>query len=35
MHRALHLAGRVMRFESDSILAREFAELEAGLARGQ
>jgi hypothetical protein len=24
-----------MRFESDSILAREFAELEAGLARGQ
>jgi hypothetical protein len=33
--RALDLAGRVMRFESDSILAREFAEMEAGLAGTQ
>jgi hypothetical protein len=29
------LAGRVMRFESGSILAREFDELEAGLAASQ
>jgi hypothetical protein len=33
--RALDLAGRVMRFESGSILAREFAEMEAGLAGTQ
>ena len=33
--RALDLAGRVMRFESGSILAREFDELEAGLAASQ
>jgi tetratricopeptide (TPR) repeat protein len=33
--RALDLAGRVMKFESDSILAREFAEMEAGLAGTQ
>ena len=33
--RALDLAGRVMRFESDSILAREFAEMKAGLAGTQ
>jgi len=33
--RALDLAGRVMRFESGSILAREFAELEAKLAGAQ
>ena len=33
--RALDLAGRVMRFESGSILAREFAELEAKLAGSQ
>jgi hypothetical protein len=33
--RALDLAGRVMRFESGSILAREFDELEAGLTASQ
>jgi hypothetical protein len=33
--RALDLAGRVMRFESDSILAREFAEMKAGLTGAQ
>jgi|GEM_PF-5254082 hypothetical protein len=33
--RALDLAGRAMRCEPDSILAREFVELEAGLAGGQ
>jgi len=33
--RALDLAGRVMRFEPGSILAREFDELEAGLAGAQ
>jgi tetratricopeptide (TPR) repeat protein len=33
--RALDLAGRVMRFESGSILAREFDELQAGLATSQ
>lgn len=33
--RALDLAGRVMRFEPDSILAREFGELEASLAGAQ
>lgn len=33
--RALDLAGRVMRFEPGSILAREFDELEAGLSGAQ
>jgi hypothetical protein len=33
--RALDLAGRVMRFESGSILAREFDELDASLAASQ
>lgn len=33
--RALDLAGRVMKFEAGSILAREFHEMEAGLAGAQ
>ncbi len=33
--RVLDLAGRVMRFEPGSILAREFTEMEAGLDRAQ